>query len=160
MIIIAALLGSHSLGVIIITMSITGWWWLSRMVRSVTLSLKERTFIEASKALGAGNKRIMFKHILPNIAPLIFSSVIYRVVGAIMSEASLSFLGIGDPTAKSWGMILHFAQTSGGWWGNNGKPMWSWIVPPGLCIAFLALGLMLMGQTVEEIVNPRLRVRR
>ena len=79
MIIIAALLGSHSLGVIILTMSITGWGGLSRMVRSVTLSLKERTFIEASKALGAGNKRIMFKHILPNIAPLIFSSVIYRL---------------------------------------------------------------------------------
>ncbi len=160
MILIAAILGRHNFYVMILALSVVGWGGLARMVRAVTLSLKERTFVEAARALGGGGGHIMTKHILPNTAPLILSSVIYQSVSAMMAEAGLAFLGLGDPTAKSWGMMLHYAQTAGGWWGANGNPMWNWIIPPGLCIALVVLGLMLVGQAVEEIVNPRLRRRR
>jgi peptide/nickel transport system permease protein len=159
MILIAAILGRHSFHVMVIALSVVGWGGLARMVRAVTLSLKERGFVEAARALGAGGSHVMLKHILPNTAPLILSSIIYQAVGAMMAEAGLSFLGLGDPTAKSWGMMLHYAQSAGGWWGAGGYPMWNWIIPPGLCIALVVLGLMLMGQAVEEIVNPRLRRR-
>jgi peptide/nickel transport system permease protein len=159
MILIAAIMGRHNFYVMILALSVVGWGGLARMVRAVTLSLKERTFVEAARALGAGDSRIMTKHILPNIAPLILSAVIYQAVGAMMAEAGLAFLGLGDPAAKSWGMMLHYAQTAGGWWGAGGYPMWNWIIPPGLCIATVVLGLMLFGQAIEEIVNPRLRRR-
>ena len=77
----------------------------------------------------------------------------------MMSEASLSFLGLGDPSQKSWGMMLHYAQTAGGWWANAGYPAWWWIIPPGLCIALVVLSFMLIGQALEEVFNPRLRRR-
>ena len=77
----------------------------------------------------------------------------------MMSEAGLAFLGLGDHGKKSWGMILHYAETSGGWFANMGNPAWWWIVPLGLCIALTIASLVLIGQTLEEIINSRLRRR-
>lgn len=159
MILLAAILGRQSFHVIVLALTVTAWPGLSRMIRSATLSLKERPFVEAARALGADDSRIMLKHILPNVSPLMLSAVVYEAAGAMMAEAGLSFLGLGDPARKSWGMILHYAQVSGGWWGNQGYPAWWWILPPGLCIAFTVLGLMLTGQVFEELVDPRLRRR-
>ena len=159
LILLMSILGKQSYFIMIIAISITGWTGTARMVRSLTLSIKERAYVEASKAIGAGEGHIILKHILPNVSPLIVANMIYAVAGAMMSEAGLSFLGLGDPSQKSWGMVLHYAQTSGGWYANQGYPAWWWIIPPGLLIALTIASLVLIGQTLEEILNPRLRRR-
>jgi len=159
MILLASLLGTGKFYVLILAITLTSWPGLARLVRSMTLSLKERAFVEAARAIGATDPHIMVNHILPNVLPLVISSAVYQAAGAMMAEASLSFLGLGDPSHKSWGMMLHYAQTTGGWWANKGKPCWWWIIPPGLCIATFVTGLMLVGQALELIVNPRLRRR-
>jgi ABC-type dipeptide/oligopeptide/nickel transport system permease subunit len=159
LILLMAIFGRQSYFIMILAISITGWTGTARMVRSSTLSIKERAYVEASKAIGAGDGHIITKHVLPNVSPLIMATMIYQVAGAMMSEAGLSFLGLGDPSAKSWGMVLHYAQTSGGWYANQGYPAWWWIIPPGLLIALTITSLVLIGQTLEEIINPRLRRR-
>jgi peptide/nickel transport system permease protein len=159
LILLMSIFGRQSYFIMILAISITGWTGTARMVRSSTLSIKERAYVEASKAIGSGEGQIIIKHILPNVSPLIMATMIYQVAGAMMSEAGLSFLGLGDPGHKSWGMVLHYAQTSGGWYGNQGYPAWWWIIPPGLLIALTIASLVLIGQTMEEIINPRLRRR-
>ena len=159
LILLMAIIGKSSFFIMVLAISLTGWTGTARMVRSTTLSIKERMYVEASKAIGAGDGHIILKHILPNVSPLIMATTIYQVAGAMMSEASLAFLGLGDPSNKSWGMILHYAETSGGWYANMGYPAFWWIIPPGVCIALTIASLTLIGQTVEEIINPRLRRR-
>jgi len=159
LILLMSIFGRQSYYIMILAISITGWTGTARMVRSATLSLKERAYVEASKAIGASEGHIITRHILPNVSPLIIAEMIYQVAGAMMSEAGLSFLGLGDPSQKSWGMVLHYAETSGGWYANQGYPAWWWIIPPGLLIALTIASLVLMGQTMEEIINPRLRRR-
>ena len=159
LILLMALFGKQSFFIMILSIAILGWTGTARLVRSSTLSIKERTYVEASKAIGAGDRHIIWKHILPNVSPLIMATMIYQVAGAMMSEAGLAFLGLGDPSHKSWGMVLHYAETSGGWYANMGNPAWWWILPPGICIAFTIASLVLIGQSLEEIINPRLRRR-
>ena len=159
MILLMALFGKQSFMIMILILSIMGWTGTARLVRSSTLSIKERIYVEAARAIGAGDGHIIAKHILPNVSPLIVATMIYAVAGAMMSEAGLAFLGLGDPSTKSWGMILHYAQTSGGWYANMGYPAWWWIIPPGLCVALTVASLVLIGQAMEEIINPRLRRR-
>jgi len=159
MILLMAIFGKQSFMIMILILSIMGWTGTARLVRSSTLSIKERTYVEAAKAIGAGDGHIITNHILPNVSPLIMATMIYAVAGAMMSEAGLAFLGLGDPSTKSWGMILHYAQTSGGWYANMGYPAWWWIIPPGLCVALTVASLVLIGQAMEEIINPRLRRR-
>jgi len=159
LILLMAIFGRQSFFIMVLAISILGWTGTARMVRASTLSIKERMYVEASKAIGAGDRHIITKHILPNVSPLIMATMIYSVAGAMMAEAGLAFLGLGDPGNKSWGMILHYAQTSGGWYANMGYPAWWWIIPPGLCVAFTITSLVLIGQTMEEIINPRLRRR-
>jgi len=159
LILLMALFGKQSFFIMILAIAILGWTGTARLVRSSTLSIKERTYVEASKAIGAGDRHIIWKHILPNVSPLIMATMIYQVAGAMMSEAGLAFLGLGDPSTKSWGMVLHYAETSGGWYANMGNPAWWWIIPPGICIAFTIASLVLIGQSLEEIINPRLRRR-
>lgn len=159
MILLMALFGKQSFLIMILILSVMGWTGTARLVRSSTLSIKERIYVEAAKAIGAGDRHIITKHILPNVSPLIMATMIYQVAGAMMSEAGLAFLGLGDPSHKSWGMILHYAETSGGWYANMGYPAWWWIIPPGLCVALTVASLVLIGQAMEEIINPRLRRR-
>lgn len=159
MIFLSVILRTRSFWVIVFAITVNSWPGVARLIRSATLTLKERPFIKAVVAAGGSSTYIIFKHILPNVAPLLFAGLITRAGGAMLSEASLSFLGLGDPTIKSWGQILHFAQISGGWWCNDGKPAWWWIFPPGLLIAITALSVFFMGQAMEEVVNPRLRKR-
>ncbi|RLF38113.1 MAG: ABC transporter permease [Thermoplasmata archaeon] len=151
MIVLAAVLGP-SLWNVIIAISVVGWPSTARIVRSQVLSVRERPYVEAARCLGAGDLRLMFSEILPNVVPIIFAETILWVSEAIYSEAVLSFLGLGDPMHASWGMMLHFAFESGvmsvAWW---------WVLPPGMCIALVVLGFSLFGSAVNEILNPRYR---
>lgn len=152
--VLAALLGTSIVNIIIV-IGLTGWTGTARLVRSQTLSMKERQFVERAKSIGAGNAYIMRKHILPNVFPVIFANTILRTSTAILSEATLSFLGLGDPMAVSWGQILNGAF-------NNGAVSigaWWYYVPPGVCIILLVLSFTFLGYSFDEILNPKLRKR-
>lgn len=151
-IVLAAVLGP-SVWNIIIVIAILGWGGIARVIRSEVLSLKERPFIDSAKVTGASNIRIMFKHIAPNVLPLAVLYMTFAVSGAILTEAALSFIGLGDFTEPSWGIMLFYVQQT------DAIQYWWLLWPPGLCITFLSLGFYLMGRAFEQIVNPRLRRR-
>jgi peptide/nickel transport system permease protein len=153
-VIIGSLLRGVSIWNIVILISLLGWPGASKVIRSQVLSLRERPFIESARISGASNFRIVFRHIAPNILPLSFLYMTFAVTGAILSEAALSFIGLGDPLAISWGMMLQWCYTSG--WIYRAP---FWMLPPGLCITLLALAFYLIGVGTEQIVNPRLRKR-
>ncbi len=155
MLILAALLG-RSVWNIIFVIAITGWTGTARMVRAQTLSIKERPYVEAARSVGARDSQIMFRHILPNIIPLIFANAIVGTVNAILSESGLSFLGLGDPTKSSWGLILRHANEVGAM--ATGR-LW-FIIPPGVCIMLVAIGFAFSSYSLDQILNPRLRKRR
>jgi peptide/nickel transport system permease protein len=138
---------------IVLLLVIFGWMGIARIARSMALQIKEQTYIEAAKALGAGNGRIIFKHILPQLLPYAFAVIALSVPGAVISEASLSFLGIGDPSAVTWGQILNAAQAQ----SATTKGYWWWVLPPGLGIAVVGLTFVLIGTALDKILNPRLR---
>jgi peptide/nickel transport system permease protein len=155
MVVIARLL-DPSLTVLILVIGLTSWAGTGRIVRSQVLTLKERAFVERARALGASDGYIIRTHILPNTLPLIFANTVLIVAIAILSEASLAFLGLGDPNSISWGSMLDNgfesgAPSAGAWW---------YVVPPGLCITVLVVAVAVLGYLFEEYVNPRLREQR
>ena len=152
MIVLARLL-NPSLGVLIIVIGLTSWAGTGRIVRAQVLTLRERAFVERARALGAGDRYIIKTHILPNTLPLIFANTVVIVAIAILSEAALSFLGLGDPTRISWGTMLENAFES----GAPSAEAWWYVVPPGLCITVLVLAVAMLGYLFEEYVNPRLQ---
>ncbi len=153
MVILAAYLPkSGSLGIILV-ISITSWAWGARVLRAQTLSLRKRDFVEAARATGESTAKIIIRDILPNQLAIIAASFLGTVTGAILTQASLAFLGLTDVTEWSWGTILYWAQASsallvGAWW---------WFVPAGLAIALLGTGLSLVNFGIDEFINPRLR---
>jgi ABC-type dipeptide/oligopeptide/nickel transport system permease subunit len=153
LIVLAATIGP-SIWNIILVLGFLGWAGFARIVRSQVLSLRERPFIEASKAAGSGTTHIIGRHILPNVLGLTYVSLALAVPTAIVSEAALAFLGLRDPTIVSWGGMLNDVQ------GFNGITLWWWVLPPGLSIALLSLSFILLGYALDEILNPRLRMRR
>ncbi len=154
-IVLAAIFGTH-LAVIILVIGLTGWPPIARIVRSQVLSLRERQFVTRVHSMGSSSVRIIGVHILPNVAPLIFANAVLVVAGCILSEATLAFLGLGDPTETSWGTMLHFAFTI----GAVGRGAWWYFIPPGLGIVVVVLGFTLAGNSLDRILNPRLRERR
>lgn len=154
-IILAAYLGP-SLNNIILVLAFFGWSGFARIVRAQVLSLRERPYVEAARAVGAGGFRIMVRHILPHVVPLVIANVVLSATSAILTEAGLSFLGLGDPTVKSWGQILRRAQVGHAF--HQG--LWLWVFVPGFGIALLGAGFTLLGIAIEERVNPRLRFSR
>jgi peptide/nickel transport system permease protein len=151
---LAAILG-QSLFIIIMVLGLTSWPWTARLVRSQTLSVRERPYIERARGLGAGEGHIVARHVLPNVFPVIFAQTILSVALAILAESTLSFLGLGDPLRVSWGSVLELAfdagaPTLGAWW---------WIGAPGVCIVLVVLAFTMCGTALEEIFNPRLRDR-
>ena len=152
MIIFAAILGPSFIN-IIITIAVVSWAPIARIIRSQVLVVKELVYVEAAKAVGAGKIRIMFRHILPAILPLLFANMILQISNAILSEAALSFLGLGDPHHTSWGMILHYADGS----GAIAAGYWWYVIPPGIGILLLVLSFVFIGYALDEIINPRLR---
>ncbi len=155
LIVLVAVIGA-SLTTIIIVLGFLGWMGFARLVRSQVLSLRERPFIEAAKASGAGTGYITVKHIFPNIVSLTYVNLALSVPAAIVGEAALSFLGLGDQSLITWGKMLENAVTA----GASSQLLWWWIIPPGLAIALISLSFILLGYAMDEIFNPRLRSRR
>jgi peptide/nickel transport system permease protein len=153
-IVLAALFG-QSLAIIILVIGLTSWASTARIVRSQVLSLRERVFVERVRGLGATDLRIIGVHILPNVLPLVFANTVLVIAGSILSEATLAFLGLGDPVHVSWGTMLHFAFTV----GAAGRGAWWYLLPPGIGIVVVVLGFTLVGHTLDRILNPRLRTR-
>jgi peptide/nickel transport system permease protein len=137
---------------IIFVIGILGWTYNARLVRSQVLSIKERQFVLRARAIGAGSLRIMLRHIFPQVLPLILAQAVLSISGAIIAESTLSFLGLGDPTLVSWGMMLNFAFERA-----ISRRAWWFLLPPGFAIVWVSVGLIMMGTTLEEIVNPRLK---
>lgn len=154
MLVLAALLGS-SIWNIIFVIGITGWAGTARLVRAQTLTVKERQYVERARAIGASTNHIIANHIFPNVFPIIFSNTILITATSILSETTLSFLGMGDSTRPSWGMMLHFAFESG---AASNHAYW-YLLPPGICVLLVVLSFTFMGYAFDEILNPKLRSR-
>ena len=155
LIVVAAILKELSLEVIVLSIGLTSWSFTARVVRAQVLSIKERVFVERAKAAGAGNFSIIWRHIFPNVFPLVFANTILTVAVAILSESGLAYLGRVNKANISWGVILQEADASGAI--LNGY--WAWIVMPGLALVFVILGFSLLGYALDEILNPKLRER-
>ncbi len=153
MIVIADVWGA-SLFHVIIVIGILEWTSTARIIRAQVMSLRERVYVKRTRALGAGNARVIFKHILPQVGPLLIANTVLTIAIAIYLETALAFLGLEDPTVITWGTILEHAFertaiSSGAWWA---------IVPAGFVIAAVIVGCFLFGQAVEDALNPRLKV--
>ena len=153
-IVLASILG-QSMGIIMLVIGLTSWPSTARVVRSQTLTVKQRPFVERARALGASDWHLVTRHILPNVFPVIFANTVLVVAIAILSETTLSFLGLGDPLHISWGTILEFAFTAGA--ASIGA--WWWLLAPGLGIVLVVLAFTVCGYALDEILNPRLRRR-
>lgn len=154
-IVLAAILGP-SVQNIILVIGITSWPGTARLVRAQVLTLKERPYVERSRALGASGRHLMSRHILPNVSPIILANLTLTVPIAILSETTLAFLGLGDPTRASWGRMLDEAFSA----GALSREAWWWFMPPGLGIMAVVLAFTLIGTALEEILDPRLREQR
>jgi peptide/nickel transport system permease protein len=152
---LAAVLGP-SVENIILVIGITSWPSTARLVRSQVLTLKQRLYVDRSRALGASNAHLMGRHILPNVSGLILANTTLTVPIAILSETTLAFLGLGDPTRASWGKMLEEAFTQ----GAITQEAWWYYVPPGVGIVLVVLSFTLIGHAIEEVFDPRLRDRR
>ncbi|MEZ5095263.1 MAG: ABC transporter permease [Nocardioides sp.] len=154
-IILATVLG-RSLFNIAFVIGVLSWPSTALLIRSQTLSIRERPYLERARVLGAGKAHQIGRHILPNVMPMVFANTTLTVAGAILAETTLSFLGLGDPTRVSWGSMLDNAYTvgaitTGSWW---------FFLPPGICVVVVVLAFTLIGRALEEVLNPRLRGRR
>jgi peptide/nickel transport system permease protein len=155
-IIIIADVKSSGLVPLIVIIAFTSWAAAARVLRAQTLSVRNREYVLAARASGERAWRIVFVEIMPNELPIIVSNFIFGVIFAILTQAALAFIGLGDPTLLTWGNMLSLAYQNqalsvGAWW---------WLVPPGLCIALLGMGLALINFSLDQLLNPRLRVYR
>jgi peptide/nickel transport system permease protein len=151
---LSAIIGQRFSNIIII-LGLTSWPGTARLVRSQTLTIKQRNYVERARSLGASSAYIMFRHILPNVFPLIFSEIILLVQGAIIAESTLAFLGIGDPSIPTWGQLLRSAREQGSILVGS----WWLFVPAGICIFLLASSFVFISYGFDEILNPKLRKR-
>jgi peptide/nickel transport system permease protein len=154
-IVLAALFGQNVI-ITSLVIGLTSWPQTARIIRSQVLSLRERPLIQRIRSLGANDSRIMFRHILPNVAPLIFANLALVLSGAILAQAALAFLGLGDPVQVSWGTMLHNAFDA----GAMSLGAWWYFIPPGLGIVAMTLGFALIGNSMERVLNPRLKAQR
>jgi peptide/nickel transport system permease protein len=155
-IVVTADVHANGLLPLILIIAFISWAASARVLRAQTLSVRNREYVLASRASGERAWRIVLVEIVPNELPIIVSQFIFSMIFAILTEAGLAFLGLANPSQLTWGNMLYFAQndqaiSSGAWW---------WFIPPGLCIALLGMGLALINFSLDEILNPRLRVYR
>jgi ABC-type dipeptide/oligopeptide/nickel transport system permease subunit len=155
LIIVIAAFMPRSIWTMIVVFIIFGWVMTARIVRSEVMTLRSQYYVDSAKMLGGSDLYILWRHILPNVIPLVVVQFIMEAGHVIIAEAGLSFLGLGDPVARSWGTTFHYAFeyqnliTSDVW-------MW-WMLPPGLCIVATVLGFTFVGYALEERLNPKLR---
>ncbi len=152
MIVFAALFG-RSLTNVIVIIAIIYWTSTARLVRSQVKSLRERVYVRRAESLGSGNVRIIARHIVPHVMPLIIANAVLMIATAVFAETYITFLGLGDPSLISWGKLIRNtidaqAVLNDAWWA---------IIPPGLCVTVVVLACTLVGQSIEESLNPRLR---
>ncbi|WP_329217884.1 ABC transporter permease [Streptomyces microflavus] len=143
---------SRSIWTTILAIGVTTWPTTARLVRAQTLSVESRPYIERSQALGGGHRHIMSRHVLPNVMPLVLAQTTLVISTAILTEATLAFLGLSDPTIVSWGGLLQDAREAGAVSSGN----WWYLAPPGLAIAVVALAFTLCGRAIESVLNPKL----
>ena len=148
-IVLATVLGPSTMNLIIV-IGITSWAGTARLIRAQTLSIEGRPYLERSRALGAGNWHQMTRHVLPNVFPLVLANTTLTVAIVILSETTLSFLGLGDPLAPSWGSLLDRAFSS----GAVSSGAWWYVLPPGICVVLVVLAFTLVGRATERIVDP------
>ncbi|MGH3444613.1 MAG: ABC transporter permease, partial [Nocardioidaceae bacterium] len=153
MIIIAAVWGP-SLSHIVLVIGLLLWTGTARIIRSQVKSVRERVYVRRARSVGASHTRVILRHILPQVAPLLVANTVLTIAVAVFDETALAFLGLSDPTAITWGtMIEHaFERTAisaGAWWA---------VVPPGVAVSVLIMACSLLGQAIEDATNPRLRV--
>ncbi|HEY3958344.1 MAG TPA: ABC transporter permease [Streptosporangiaceae bacterium] len=152
---LAAVLGQGDAS-ITIAIAVTSWPGTARLIRAQTLAVEARPFIERAKALGSRGGQLVLRQVLPNVAPFILVQGTLTVSGAIITEVTLEFLGLGNPTDVSWGAMINQAffqgaVTRGAWW---------YLLPPGIAIVIVALAFTMIGRAIENILNPRLARRR
>ncbi len=152
--ILATILG-RGLFNIALVIGVTSWPATALLIRAQALTIRERPYLERARVLGAGRWHQITRHALPNVMPMVFANTTLTVAAAILTETTLSFLGLGDPTRVSWGSMLENAFsvgaiTTGAWW---------YIVPPGVCVVLVVLAFTLVGQALEDVFNPKLRER-
>jgi peptide/nickel transport system permease protein len=145
-----------SLLAIVIVIGITSWSSTARIIRSQTLSLRERAFVDRARVIGSGGGHIMRVHILPNVVNLVVANAVLVFAGAVLTETTLSFVGLGDPFQPSWGQILDSARQV----GAAGLGAWWYFVPPGACIVLVVFAFTLVGNALDDLLNPRRRARR
>jgi peptide/nickel transport system permease protein len=150
--ILASLFGQLNIWTIVLIIALFRWPGVSRVIRAQTLSLKQRPFIDAARVSGASHLRIIFRHIMPNVLPLSFLYMTFRVTSAIITEAALAFLGFGDPGTVSWGMMLQWVWKTGHMFTAP-----YWLLPPGMCISLITLSFYMLGRAMDEVLDPRLR---
>lgn len=153
MILIAAYMPQHGIGEIIFVMCITGWAFGGRTLRAQMLTLSRQDYVISAKFAGEGSLWIIFREILPNMLSYIIANFFGAVTGAILAEAGLEFLGLGNPSITSWGTMIYWAQNGDAL--LNGQ--WAWIIAPGLCIALLSASLTLINFGIDAVANPRLQ---
>jgi len=141
--------------VIVIVIGITSWSSTARIIRGQTLSLRERAFVDRARVIGAGQGHIMATHILPNVINLIVANAVLVFAGAVLTETTLSFVGLGDPSQPSWGQLLEAARSS----GAPGLLAWWDFAPPGVCIVLVVFAFTLVGGALDDLLNPRRRAR-
>jgi peptide/nickel transport system permease protein len=137
-----------SLIIIVVAIGLTGWTGTARLIRSETLSLRTREFIMASKALGASDKRIILAHLVPNVISLIIVIATLSIPGVILAEAGLSFIGLGDPSVTSWGMVLRAGH-------QTVDTTWWVAVAPGIMLFLTVLAFNFMGDGLRDAFDPR-----
>lgn len=153
MILIATYIPNHGIWEIIGVMSVTGWAFGARSFRAQLMTVAQQDYVMAARFSGEGTFRIIFREITPNMLSYIVAHFFGAVIGAVLGEAGLEFLGLGNPSITSWGTMIYWAQ--------NGDAMltgqWAWILAPGLCIALVATSLTLINFGIDAIANPRLQ---
>ena len=152
LIFIVSILGRH-LWLIMLVLVAFSWPGLTILVRSMVLQLREGQLVESARAIGASRRRIMQRHVFPQVAPFIVAQMICFAPGALLAEASLSFLGLGDPSIPTWGQMLEAGFRTGALYVGY----WWWVLPPGILIVITALAFMLLALALEPVVDPRLR---
>ena len=151
-IVIAALFGRSTWNIIVI-IGIIYWTFTARLLRAQTKSVRERVYVQRARALGAGNSRLVVRHVLPQVTPLLVANTVLLIAYAIFAETFITFLGLGDPATISWGTLIENAFKDDAiineaWWA---------VIPPGICVMLVVLACTIIGQSLEDALNPRLR---
>ncbi|MCY4369935.1 MAG: ABC transporter permease [bacterium] len=153
LIIVLAAVLSRGLPTIIVVIGVTSWAVPARLIRAEVLSQRERTFILRAKAIGMRPLHIMWTHVLPNVAGIVLANAILLTAAAILTEAVLAFLGLGDPSLISWGKMLQNAFSS----GATSLGYWWVLIPPGVLITLMVLSFTLIGNALTDVIDPRRR---